>query len=280
MGLLNLADELLFLIVGYLSLKDLSHLLLTCRRLESTLTPHFHKRGLQDVGELTALQWAAEKGHTSLAKLALSDGADIEKADPRSTGGTSLHLAVKSKHIDVIRLLIDHGAKVSANDSGRMTPLHYAVLHKQEDAAKVLLEAGAEMVIVSASMDTPAMLAATLGSVNTMKAFLEAGFDINTRGPQGRTVLHAAAMECETGVLEYLLLEAGGEAIINVQDSVGLSPLALAIEKHYRDGMYAINLLLQHGADPEMKDRLGVELQKALRELEPACLALPWCFSG
>lgn len=55
---------------------------------------------------------------------------------------------------------------------------------------------------------------------------MDDGFDINTKGCQGRTVLHAAApAPGESEMLEYLFWLGKEEIIIEVQDHIGSTPL-------------------------------------------------------
>ena len=86
---------------------------------------------------------------------------------------------------------------------------------------------------------------------------IDAGFDIKTRGYCGCTVLHTAAYRNRTAVVKYLLDEVGGAALINVTDSTGCTPLALAAKPGQE---LVIKLLIERGADLEAKDTYGVRL--------------------
>ena len=105
--------------------------------------------------DLTALHLAAQFGHTNIAKLLLEQGADINAKAPAVNNMTPLHLAVwrgRKKELESLleisqspspgalrllpempRLLLEHGADVSARDSERnLTPLGWAEA-KHED---------------------------------------------------------------------------------------------------------------------------------------------------
>ena len=126
MGILGIPNELLLLIGEYLSIRDLYHFLLTCRRLNSILNRRLHKLGLQDIGKQTALQWAAERGHASLVERAISGGAEIDKPDRGQSRRRPLHSAARNNHLGVVRILVKNKARISIRDSHGMTPLHYA----------------------------------------------------------------------------------------------------------------------------------------------------------
>jgi uncharacterized protein len=65
-------------------------------------------------------------------------------------GGESLlHLAVKSGHISMIKLLIERGASVNIQDESGNTALHYAAANGKKDAVKFLLEKSADPSIVN-----------------------------------------------------------------------------------------------------------------------------------
>ena len=70
--LLGLPNEILHVIAQALSIRDVLHFLSTCRQLYFLLLPHLEKLGLKDIEVgLTALQWAAQNGHETLANHAL-----------------------------------------------------------------------------------------------------------------------------------------------------------------------------------------------------------------
>jgi len=48
--------------------------------------------------------------------------------DIRNTNKTALHMAALNDHVDVVQLLIDSGADVTAADDAGNTPLHFAAL--------------------------------------------------------------------------------------------------------------------------------------------------------
>ena len=176
-NILDIPNELLLDVGRYLSIKDLACTRKTCHHLSRLLAQPHYKLGLkQDFGELTALQWAAERGHASLAEQAILSGAKIDEPNEKRSGRTSLHSAAKSNHPDVIRILLKHGARISVHDSDRETPLHYAAICKGAEGAMVLLGEGADMMCKDKFGNSPAFLAARKGGVPCMEAFIAAGF--------------------------------------------------------------------------------------------------------
>src|SRR5262249_17449499 len=94
---------------------------------------------------------------------------------------------------EVLRLLLDRGAKADATDDDGRTPLMFA-----NSAAKVKLLVACGAVVNAADKwgETALMKAATAGDVEVVQALLDGGADVNARDPTGATaLLHALAQE-------------------------------------------------------------------------------------
>ena len=224
-NILDMPNELLLDLGRYLSIMDLASARKTCHHLSRLLTQSHYKLGLkQDFGELTALQWAAARGHATLAEQAIFSGAKIDKPNKKRSGRTSLHLAAESNHLDVIRILLTHGARLSAKDSARKTPVHYTTMCEGAEGTMVLLEQGVDMMCQDKFGDSPAFLAARKGGIACMEALIAAGFDLNTRGRNGQTIRYAAVFGRRT-MLRYLLEQKEMKMAVNVADAKGATPL-------------------------------------------------------
>ena len=67
----------------------------------------------------------------------------MEKAD--GNGWTPLIIASGHGHLDVVRLLLEHGANWDKGDNGGYTSLHYAAFYGRLDIAKLLMVYGADL---------------------------------------------------------------------------------------------------------------------------------------
>ena len=245
MGILNCANELLVMVGENLSIGDISKLRSTSRRLRLVLIPRYEKLCLEDIGKLTALQWAALRGHVELIELAILNGADIEKPFKSFLDKTAPH--VSDKPSSVCRFV--NGSSLLPQVNSPRTPLYLAACSGKRGAIKALLQAGASMQSFD-GMDTPAHVSATKGDVGCMQEFIDAGFDINAKGFRDHTILHQA-MFGGINMVRYLLWHAGGETLVNARDYYDQIPL------HWVAGGFSVNynrrgiteLLLQNGAN-------------------------------
>jgi ankyrin repeat protein len=94
----------------------------------------------------TRLWDAAIAGDTSALAAALTDGAQIDALDRRSSrnGRRALNWAAINNRVDAIRFLLAHGAAIEATNLTGFTALHHAAEYGSVDAARVLLAAGAD----------------------------------------------------------------------------------------------------------------------------------------
>ena len=247
MGILDLPNELLVLVAENLPIGDLSKFRSISQRLSFLLTPCYKRLCLEDVGKLTALQWAAVRGHVELIELAISKGAEIDKPLGSILEKTAPRMSDKPSSVC---LFANRTASFSdAKDAIARTPLYLAACSKKVGAVKVLLKLGASMQCFG-GMNTPAHISAARGDVDCMRAFIGAGFDINTTGNKATTILHEA-IRGGVEMVKYLLEHGGGEKLVNAKNIFCRTPLHLvggSFPVRYRRRVMT-ELLLQHGAD-------------------------------
>ena len=164
---------------------------------------------------MTALHWAAERGHAAVADLLLSAGATVE-ATTRVGSYTPLHLASRGGHGAVATALLDAGAdpRTTTTSSG-VTALHLAARAVDgAEAVTALLKRGAEVDAREASSgQTPLMFAAAYNRTEAVMALLEHGADPTTL-TEAIDVLRSMAIGREAGIRF-------GDAIAELQDVSG-----------------------------------------------------------
>ena len=93
----------------------------------------------RDTDGSTPLHCAAWKGHLEIVALLLEAGADVTAQNRNEHWGTTpLHAAAHSNQAGIVQLLIEHGAEVNARDLNGKTPMHHTTFHNAKAAAKVL----------------------------------------------------------------------------------------------------------------------------------------------
>ena len=96
-------------------------------------------------------------GTLEIAEILFSRGAKINKVikDGYFGGQLPIHNVSRSKNIDVARFLIEHGAKINAQDNDGKTPLHIAVSFVNYELIPLYLEHGADPCIRDKDGKTP-----------------------------------------------------------------------------------------------------------------------------
>lgn len=122
-------------------------------------------------------------------------------------GETALMLAAAKGNMDLVKLLVGHGAKV--NVSG-WNPLIYAAWSGRTEVVKYLLDHGAQIDAVAPSGISALMMAARGGHFETVKLLLWEVADPNLRSESGATALGLALKGRNTEIAD-LLKQAGAK---------------------------------------------------------------------
>jgi ankyrin repeat protein len=120
-------------------------------------------------GQGTPLATAAERS-PEMVKYLLDRGARVDI--PTRDGLTPLHLAARGAKAENVRMLLAAGASARAKDRGGMTPLHYAVGSRNVEIAGLLIERGADVNAEIQEGMTPLQMAQD-GNDSAMQALLE-----------------------------------------------------------------------------------------------------------
>jgi uncharacterized protein len=211
----------------------------------------------QTEGGWTALLTAVQNRYYELASFLLEHGADPKIQN--NGGWNPLYIATDNRnieggdyptrkpdmdHLEIIKLLIDHGADLNARmhsstetrtifthqwlyeDGG--TPFLRAAQSSDIELMKLLLEHGADPTLNTDDNTTPLMVASGIGwvegvtyewskaaNLETVKMLLDLGIDVNGRNSEGRTALMGAAHKGRNEIVQ-LLVDRGAD--LNAHD--------------------------------------------------------------
>ncbi|KAJ5668101.1 uncharacterized protein N7477_006671 [Penicillium maclennaniae] len=142
---------------------------------------------------------AAQRGWTSMVELLLSNRAATEVLD--SLGCSALYCATIENHVEVVRLLLSHGANAN-KQAGGSSALSSAVACNRVELVRMLLEYGADVDTTTASTgSTPLTRAAQSGNAGMTRLLLENGANIHVLDGEGLTALDwAQRCGCESTV--------------------------------------------------------------------------------
>lgn len=215
-----------------------------------------HKDDSRDLYEMVRL-WLYEWGNTQ----------DDNKETP-------LHKALSAQNKEIIRMLIDAGANVNAQNSFGQVPLHYT--SSIPEIARMLIQAGADVNSKDQNRETLLHYAVRHNNIEITRMLIDAGADVNAQNIFGQTPLHQAIyipkiarMLIDAGTDEHtqnentvmkdkpeiarMLISAQG-VDINIQNKNGQTPLYQAV---ICNKPKIVRMLLSAGADTNIKDEHG-----------------------
>jgi len=140
----------------------------------------------------TPLHYAAFCGlHTVVKVLAVDHPQDVHSRNVENNS-TPLHRASQEGHVEVARVLIEHGADMTVQDERGSTPLHDASRTGHKELAQFLLEHGADVTAQDKDGSTPLHQASGSGRMKLAQLLVEHNADVTARDKDGSTPLHRA----------------------------------------------------------------------------------------
>ena len=140
---------------------------------------------------------------------------------------TALMKAVKSNDVSQVKELIRQGVNVSELDANGDAPLVMAAYEGLSEIVRLLLEAGADVTAVDPGMKATALHAAAYaGRTEAAKLLIEYKVEIDKQGPyNGYTALHDAIW---SGHVETAKVIIAAGANLSLKNNQGQTPLEFA----------------------------------------------------
>lgn len=236
--------ELQFTDVNALVRADSTPLILACVNQRVDVARLLLQRGanaLKSSRENSAIHCAAKIDRVDLIDLLVVHGADVNARNGGQT--TPLHLASQHNHHGAVRRLLAAGARVAERDELQQTALHVAARAGHCDVVRPLVDAGASIAARTVVGETPLMCAAESGSLDCVAELIARGASVADACYRGRTALFVAASNGREAVVQHLL-SAGSQ--VDARNNIGFTPLTAAINARH---IGVVRLLLFAGAD-------------------------------
>ncbi len=158
--------------------------------------------------------------------------------------------AVRHDDAGAVRTLLGRGFDPDTLDPKGLSGLYLAMREPSPKVAAALIEWPKTNVEIRTRDDeSPLMMAALKGHLDLARRLIERGADVNKTG---WTPLHYAATGGHLAIVELLLEH---HAYIDAESPNGTTPLMMAAQY---GSIGAVKLLLEAGADPGLKNQLGL----------------------
>ena len=183
----------------------------------------------------TPLHRAAAGDDVATIEALLSEGVEIDARD--GTGATALLVATHGNRIEAARALIEAGADVNAKDNIHDSPYLYAGARGHLEILKLTLAHGADLKSTNRYGGTALIPACHHGHVETVRELLKTAIDVDHVNRLGWTALLETVILGDGGptYVEITRLLLGGKANPNIADTQGVTPLAHARQRGYRE---------------------------------------------
>jgi uncharacterized protein len=159
-------------------------------------------------------------------------------------------VAIKQDNPAAIMVLLQRGFDPNTLDPAGLSGLYLALRDSSLKAAQALIDwPKTNLEVRTAEDESPLMMAALKGHLELARKLIGKDADVNKTG---WTPLHYAATGGHVAIIELLLER---HAYIDAESPNGTTPLMMAA--HYGSPA-AVKALLEAGADPMLKNQLGL----------------------
>lgn len=171
-------------------------------------------------GGATPLHTAAAEDAQAVAEQLLAAGADPKLVD--ESGDTPVHYASMYGSANALTALLKQGADASCANTHGETPLHFMT----EFGADSEMAPMVERLHFARSLRVQQILMEALSASGDLENIIN-----KTAGDGGNTALHSAARSDHLGACNAVRLLVGARADLERENSVGWTPLAMAVRR-------------------------------------------------
>ncbi|MDH3760384.1 MAG: ankyrin repeat domain-containing protein [Gammaproteobacteria bacterium] len=229
------------------------------------------------------LQLASARGYRNIVIALLVKNVNINQTDSR--GDSALIMAVRNKHTEIARLLLDHGAKHDLINKKKKSAVDLAYADDNPDSRALFASYGIKpRAVVSAKVSLtldefratvkkqgaryagwPLLnIAIELGESSVSKQIIERRPALGATDPDGNSALHVAARKGDAVVLGRLVSLGANLNATNLRNETALY---LATESAC---LKCVQRLLDKGADPSIATKFEITpLEIAVQKKQP-----------
>ena len=162
------------------------------------------KDNTKEIPEMSmALMFAANTANYDLVKSLVEKGAKVNERD--EVGRTPLQYAAQGRSTKIVEFLIENGADIEeADDKYNDTALMHAVMNGDTDTLECLIKHGANVNTTKANGVTPLMVCAVLDYDKNASLLLEHGADINAKDNEDKDALFYAKQSRNDNIINIL----------------------------------------------------------------------------
>ncbi|MDE0091806.1 MAG: ankyrin repeat domain-containing protein [Oligoflexia bacterium] len=154
-------------------------------------------------GNLTELHMASYNGDYNKVSQLIQQGYDIH-SKTLVYKFTPFHMSIFKGHTYVADLLLSKGANINENSNFNQTPLHWAAFMGQTASVNLLIKKGADLERFSEQGWTALHSASAMGNLDIVKLLIEAGVQKDKKTYQGQTAKELAQSNKREDVVRYL----------------------------------------------------------------------------
>lgn len=207
---------------------------------------------------LPLLYVAAKSNRTSIVKLLLEHGARVDESGPLPCGKTALQISAKKGNTEIMTALLDLGANVNFNGKRLSPALAFTSIRRRErvESARLLIERKANVNQRCKDQRTPIFFAACNGHLKIMDLLIQNHANCTLLDIEGKSVLHWAVIYKNYEAIRKLLNTT--TLNLNIQDRGGNTPIMHAVKN--RD-LKAIHILHEYKANLDKVLHLAYDIK-------------------
>lgn len=208
------------------------------------LIAHGAQRSYDQIADRLCYVASRADGLDELRYLVTFEAFGVSATNYEARSG--LHLAAAEGHVEAVRLLLESGAQVNAQDKNGVTPLQDAFHGDHGACAKLLLEHGGLMGQFDQGVQF--CTAGAANDVPMLNRLIQYHCDVNQGDYDGRTGLHLACSNGHVDAVHFLTKQPNVN--IHVEDRYGNSPMDDALRETVEDIQIVRTLLASRGGKP------------------------------